>query len=597
MGACACGVLRRRLSGRLGLAAVLMLSAIAGGGGGVWAVEPGPVVAPATPSAAQLPKPENDAAGSVFKAPIAATRADLALAYLSFERTMKHARPADPGPANKGFDDLTMLFFGGQFGKAIARLHELEDGLDGTKPIPAYIAARSLKLTAEPMVVNLEARAADGGPLKAGEGGVNLRFTSLYEVAPDVRKSALGEKPEIHVLLTGLNGDFAMNQRCALKPEEVEAFVQRGVLDVTVKFERDDLLGNSTTIAVAVGFDGQSLHPAGKFAVVREMPSIVRARLVKASEEVEENAKPSLKKAISIFRSRCSILADDPSPANSAEFLLDPSLHAAQLEQELASLRVGIDPYPLRVGSWWCALEMGQMVLPVRWYGPSLKSAVEKKGAENEKPALVIALHGVGGDENMFPDAYGAGVILELAEAKRLVVVSPRADMLMGNVAALRGLVDEAERLYEIDRSRVYVIGHSMGAGTAAVFARAELKSIAAVVCIAGGPQRPLTKPVAPMLVVGAELDPIARASALMNAAETSKQRGYSVESKLCKGWGHTLVVGHVLPEAVDWLLSKRLDVAERERWLKEDEERRRPKDVPPGDPKLNPPAGSRPPG
>lgn len=554
------------------------------------------MVAPATPSAAQLPKPENDAAGNVFKAPITATRADLALAYLSFERAMKNVGAEQVGPMNKGFDELTMLFFGGQFGKAIAQLHELEAVLDRGDPSAVYVAARSLKLTAEPMVVNLEARAADGGPLKAGEGGVSLRFTSLYEVAPHVRKIALGEKPEIHVLLTGLNGDFEMNQRCALKPQEVEAFVQRGVLDLTVKFERDDLLGNSTTIAVAVGFDEQVLHTVGKIAVVREMPSAARARLVKASEEVEENAKAGLQKALAVFRSRCSVLSDDPSPGNSAEFLLDPAAHVTQLESELASLRAGLDPYPMRVGSWWCSLEMGQTVLPVRWYGPSLKAAAEKKGAENEKPALVIALHGVGGDENMFPDAYGAGVILELAEARGFVVVSPRADMLMGNVAALRGLVDEAERLYAIDRSRVYVIGHSMGAGTAAVFARAEMKSIAAVVCIAGGPQRPLAKPVAPMLVVAAELDPIARASALMTAAETSKQRGYAVEGKLLKSWGHTLVVGHVLPEAVEWLMSKRLDVAERERWVKEDDEKRRPRDVPPGDPKLNPPMGSRPP-
>lgn len=596
MGACAWGMLRRRSGGRLGLAAGLMALLMAGGGG-VWAVEPGPVVAPATPTAGQLPKPEGDGAGGVFKAPIGATRADLALAYLSFERAMKNVAPEQVGPLNKGFDELTMLFFGGQFGKAISRLHELEAVLDRGDPSEVYVAARSLKLTAEPMVVNLDARGADGGVLKAGEGGVSLRFTSLYEVAPHVRKGALGAKPEIHVLLTGLNGDFAMNRRCALKPEEVEAFVQRGVLDVTAKFERDELPANAMTIAVAVGFDEKVRHTVGKFAVVREMPSAARARLVKASEEVEANAKDGLKKSLAIYRSRCSILADDPSPANSAEFLLDPVLHVKQLESELASLKAGVDPYPVRVGSWWCALEMGQMVLPVRWFGPSLRPALEKKGTESEKPALVIALHGVGGDENMFPDAYGAGVILELAEAKRFVVVSPRADMLMGNVAALRGLVDEAERLYGVDRSRVYVIGHSMGAGTAAVFARAEMKSIAAVVCIAGGPQRAIAKPVAPMLVVGAELDPIARASALMNAAEASKGRGYAVESKLCKGWGHTLVVGHVLPEAVEWLMAKRLDVAERERWVKEDEEKRRPRDVPPGDPKLNPPMGSRPPG
>lgn len=39
---------------------------------------------------------------------------------------------------------------------------------------------------------------------------------------------------------------------------------------------------------------------------------------------------------------------------------------------------------------------------------------------------LLVVLHGAGGDENMFPEAYGAGIIKRIAEKHGLLVASPR---------------------------------------------------------------------------------------------------------------------------------------------------------------------------
>jgi predicted esterase len=191
------------------------------------------------------------------------------------------------------------------------------------------------------------------------------------------------------------------------------------------------------------------------------------------------------------------------------------------------------------------------------------------------KPPLLIALHGMGGDENMFPDAYGNGRLKALADKHAFILVSPRVDLTtFTSPKAVDAFLDDLASMYEFDRDRVYVIGHSMGAGAAAYIARNSITKVAAVACLAGGPQRPVLRSVAPMLVFGAELDPIISAATLEAAARASEAAGFSVEYREAADHGHTLMVGPVLDEVVIWLLQRRLDVAERQRWLDEDKAR-----------------------
>ena len=77
---------------------------------------------------------------------------------------------------------------------------------------------------------------------------------------------------------------------------------------------------------------------------------------------------------------------------------------------------------------------------------------------------LVVALHGSGGSENMFFDAYGAGKIVKLCRERDWLLVAPRQGLLGGVGMTLDELTDEVERLHPVDRRRVFVIGHSMGA-------------------------------------------------------------------------------------------------------------------------------------
>jgi hypothetical protein len=167
---------------------------------------------------------------------------------------------------------------------------------------------------------------------------------------------------------------------------------------------------------------------------------------------------------------------------------------------------------------------------------------------------VIVALHGAGGDERMFFTAYGAGRLREIADRVGAVVVTPNTMQLGLRAERFPELLDALERRTAIDRSRVYVVGHSMGAGITARLASLHPTRIRAVACIAG----PCGAPVAgdpPRLVVAGSLDPLAPPARLRPPPGTDSAL---VSYREATGWGHTLLVGHVLEDTIRWLLSHR---------------------------------------
>lgn len=173
--------------------------------------------------------------------------------------------------------------------------------------------------------------------------------------------------------------------------------------------------------------------------------------------------------------------------------------------------------------------------------------------AESRPVPLVVALHGAGGDERMFLAGYGAGRLLSLARERGFAVLAPLTTALMNRPDRWDALIAVAGTRGRIDPSRVYLLGHSLGAGAAWGLARQRSESIAAVACLAGacgsgGPGPPL-------LVVAAEVDPLAQPARLEAAATAARATGQSVGYRVAEGWGHTLMVGAVLDEVITWLL------------------------------------------
>lgn len=103
----------------------------------------------------------------------------------------------------------------------------------------------------------------------------------------------------------------------------------------------------------------------------------------------------------------------------------------------------------------WLSLAVGRKNVAVRLRAP----------AEAALPLPVLFLfHGAGGSENMFFETYGAGRVVEEGLKRGWLVVAPRQG-LFGLSLDVKAQLDVLEGLFEIDRSQVLLLGHSMGAG------------------------------------------------------------------------------------------------------------------------------------
>lgn len=187
------------------------------------------------------------------------------------------------------------------------------------------------------------------------------------------------------------------------------------------------------------------------------------------------------------------------------------------------------------------------VIIPMRIVAPpALVASIRPVG-------VLLALHGAGGDENMFVDAYGQGIAARLAAEQGLVLVSPTTTPFVQSAEPLDSLLALLRREFRIDSSRVFVMGHSMGAGAAASLARARPAQIAAVVCLAGG--APVSVPGAPpMLFIGAALDPIIPAARVRAAAEGTPTGRYEELA----AEGHTLMVRRGVLRGLAWLAEQR---------------------------------------
>jgi len=151
----------------------------------------------------------------------------------------------------------------------------------------------------------------------------------------------------------------------------------------------------------------------------------------------------------------------------------------AEAEQVVAAAAKGQRWYvAAKTGQYWLAVPTSEKrSTRARIFVPAL-------AAEAAKPPLVVALHGAGGSENMFFDSYGDGEIVRQCEKRGWVLVAPRLGFGGAPVAAL---VDELSTRYRFDAQRVFVVGHSMGAGAGASVVLDDPARYAAFAALGGG--------------------------------------------------------------------------------------------------------------
>jgi len=455
------------------------------------------------------------------------TRADLGFAYLRLEQTYFADPPTDSeriAEINRAFDTATKQFFSGKFAKTIAEVNKLTAGLVKDQPAESLAVALSIKPVIQPAVVNLQRSET-----------IEAKLSSIYPVAvPTETVFEFSLRPQGQ-------SEPALSQpiRFATSSEER--------LAATVTFDRSKQLAPGAYDLVVSSDDG-AMAVVGLTNVVRKSLDQIRQQNENRLAAIETDAT-ELRSAIATCRSRNALLQDQPSAENSSQFLSDLAQLAAEVDREIQEIADGNDPFRRRGGDYWRTIETEQedKPIPLRVYAP-------KQALGDDAVPLVITLHGAGGDENMFFAGYGAGRIKKLADQFGFLVASPATRALGGKPERFDALVGELAADYSIDSNKIYVMGHSMGGFATITLASKRAEQIAAACCLAGG-GNPGKTSIANTLIIAGELDSVVPTIALKNGARQAQEAGLPVEFRVEENFGHTLLVGAVLPEAVEWLL------------------------------------------
>ena len=243
-------------------------------------------------------------------------------------------------------------------------------------------------------------------------------------------------------------------------------------------------------------------------------------------------------------------------------------------EDVLAAVKQGKDPFKGRTGSMerHYVLQGADEVMPYRVYVPT--------GYKPAAPApLVIALHGLGGNEDAFFDFYDRAPVT-LAEQHGFLMAAPlgyRVDGFYGATmggapdAAMRRRLELSEKdvlevvrlmraHYNVDANRIYLIGHSMGAiGTWHLGAKyPEMWAALGPISGTGSPASVERMKAIPQIVVHGDADPTVNVSGSRAMVAELKRLGAEVSYIEVPGGNHTDIVVPNLPKVFEFLAAHR---------------------------------------
>ncbi len=438
-----------------------------------------------------------------------ASREDLARAYLEFEQAfLAHPPPPESvAEVSRAFDAATMLFLGNRSGESLRGLHALTARLLGQSDSAAAAFARAAAVRVEPRV------------FVAGSPEAPLVTTALLYPVPEATGLDL-----VVVNCDGRRLPVGPGVPGAIRlPAETVAQLTPGL--------------NELRFAGPAGLEVAK----ATFSLVPRPLADIRAGNEKAIAALRADTA-ELAQAVASVRARNALLTDTPSPARSAEILADPAELALRLTAEIRHIaEKGESPYR-GPGDWWRVILVGGGEMPVRVHVPVVED-VPAAGLP-----LVIALHGAGGDENMFHQGYGAGLLVRLSDERGFVLAAPLTTRFSTDPAAFDALVGVLAAEQRIDARRIYLLGHSLGAMAGGIAARARKDRVAAVCLIAGAPPGG-TGDLPPSLRIAGALDPLVR----------SPRVKPDPDRRVYPDHGHTTVVAAALPEALDFLLARSL--------------------------------------
>lgn len=457
------------------------------------------------------------------------TRRDLADAYLTIDRlvTTRGIPAAQRADWNRDFDQTTLAFFSGDFSRVLKQMHDLTARIVGDSAVASPSRQLlALRLRSEPRV------------LAPADTAVELVVTLTY--ADSSMRGA--RRITMRVL------DAADRERLRR-----ELLVPAGAAAGSVhrlRIARSALPLEVGSYRVEASLEGAALTLTTPLYVLSARAAATRADLEARVDRAAQRAGSGIDAQVhASLRARLTLLSDDPDEGNSAQFLADQVRLANALQGEVAAFEAGRDPYRAS-GDLWRVLKMPNGLVPLRSYVP----AQARSGAARP---VVIALHGAGADENMFLEGYGAGTLRALADSAGFVLLSPNTTAFIREPGTLDSALALLERSANIDRARVYLVGHSMGAAAAIRLGVESREKIRAIVALAGTGVMPAGAHIPPTQFIAAETDlviPVTRVRVTYDQVRAANQ---PVEYSVANGWGHTLMVGAQLESALRWLLQR----------------------------------------
>lgn len=458
-------------------------------------------------------------------APQSVSRRDLADAYLVIDRLAMTRGIPDASRAewNRDFDRTTLAFFSGDFARVLREMHDLTARMAGdAAPASATRQTLGLRLRSVPRVLTPE------------DASVRITATVLY------RDSSSAVPRDLVVRVLRPDGSAVFAGRIAVPADAAPSSEHT----LTVPAPALNLREGRYRIEAAV--EGAAVPLRSPLSVLPRRADHMRAELEAAVSTLGGSADAQ---ALASFRARVALLRDVPDEMNSAQFLADPVALTAALGTELDALRAGRDPYR-RTGDIWRVLAMPGGDVPLRLYVPP-------QARRGQPLPIVIALHGAGADENLFLEGYGAGILRALADSAGFVLLSPNTTAFARDPATLDSALALVSRVTPIDTARVFVIGHSMGGAVAVQLASAPQQRVRAAVVLAGVGTVAAARSLAPTHFVAASEDLVIPVTRVQAAYDTLRARSLPVSLEIASGWGHTLMVGAHLSEAVRWLLAR----------------------------------------
>lgn len=368
-----------------------------------------------------------------------------------------HPDPAARRQASVALNEAVNQFFRmrlGEAGRAIARARFALEG--EVEPSPARQWAESLAIAPERRLID------------AGQTELTVTLSAFY--------ASVGERPATARLRLSWKPSGTGPGGPAGGPDHEQAIVE---LPQKVSLPLSPATPGDQVLEAVIVVDGQAMARSVVGVSVVERLAERLDTLSAAIDAWPADAAPELateRATARGLRDQLRQLAE----GKPLETDIPAAAWLAQCERLIAQVASGTPERGTEhPGDRWLNLALpGGRTVPVRLFVP-------ESAARGEPLPIVVALHGAGGSENMFFDSYGAGAIVAECRQRGWLLVAPRSGP-FGSLPPDEIVAALAKR-YPVDRQRVFLVGHSMGAMQAVTAAARTPQRFAAVAALGGG--------------------------------------------------------------------------------------------------------------